>query len=421
MRTIALAALFVAPFSAADEPTNTPHKPLGSHAGGIASVHFSPDGKLVASGGGDKSVRVTDVATGTVVHSWKGPSSFTCVVRFSPDGKTLAAAGYESGTGNAIYRFDVKTGNELPLIAGHATGGVRRLDFTPDGKTLVSAGFDGHVRVWDAPSGKELRSFKADAGTVYGLALSPDGRLAATAGRDGLRVWEVATGREQKHPAMGQHSCVAVAFSPDGKLIASGDGGTVTLWELATGREAATLRGFKGELSYLVFSADGRTLATGSYDKVIRLWDVPAGKLIREAEAHTGWVWGIGLSPDEKQLVSCSVDGTLKLWDMAKLGRPVHTTRKLTEIDAEARWKELSSRDPERAYQAVWALAGDPSRSVPLLAVRLAAARGEGPAASDIERMIRGLDSDEWSEREASSKGLAKVGPHARTLLVRAL
>src|SRR4051812_7840319 len=69
------------------------HKPrtIGTHAGGIASTHFSPDGKWLASGGGDRMIRVWDVAAGREARSFKGPTSFTCAVRFSPDGKLLAA------------------------------------------------------------------------------------------------------------------------------------------------------------------------------------------------------------------------------------------------------------------------------------------------------------------------------------------
>lgn len=420
MRWIALAGLCVAPFAVAESPT-VPGKSLGSHAGGVATVHFSPDGKLVASGGGDKTVRVFNVSTGTERWALAGPSSFTCVVRFSPDGKTLAAAGYESGTGNAIYRYDVVTGKELPPLAGHTTGGVRRLLFTPDGKSLVSAGFDGFLRVWDLVAGKEIRAVKADPGTVYGLALSPDGKLAATAGGEGLRLWDVATGRELRHEAMARHNCVTVAFSPDGKVVASGDNSSVTIWELATGRQAHTLPGFKGEVSYLQFTADGRTLVTSSYDKMIRVWDVRTGTKIREAEAHTGWVWGISLSPDDRQLVSCSVDGQLKLWEMNRFGGTTHTARKLAVGDVEARWKDLANRDAGQGLRAVWDLAGDPSTSLPLLAERLVATRGTAPATSEIERLIAALDSDEWGDRELASRHLATIGAHARPALVQAL
>src|SRR3954465_315867 len=67
---------------------------IGVHQGGIASASFSPDGKFLASGGGDKMIRIWDVSEAKEVRSFAGPSSFTCAVRYSPDGKTLAAAGY---------------------------------------------------------------------------------------------------------------------------------------------------------------------------------------------------------------------------------------------------------------------------------------------------------------------------------------
>src|SRR5262249_58398906 len=121
------------------------------------------EGKRLASGGGDKVVRVWDAATGKEGRALKGSTSFACAVRFSPDGKVLAAAGYEtSGSANPIYRWEVATGKELPPLTGHPSG-VRRILFTPDNKHLISGGFDGVARVWDLASAKELRSLKAHA------------------------------------------------------------------------------------------------------------------------------------------------------------------------------------------------------------------------------------------------------------------
>jgi sugar lactone lactonase YvrE len=415
-------ALALTGLALADE-ANKPRS-IGSHSGGVASVCFSPDGKLLASGGGDQMIRVWDVAAAKEVHAFAGPTSFTCAVRFSPDGKTLAAAGYETSTGNPIYLYDVAAGKEVARLDGHPTGGVRRLAFSPDGKSLLSAGFDGAVRVWDLAGRKQTMLIQVESGTVYCLALSPDGKTLASAGRDGLRLWDLGTGKALPRDQMSRHNCVAVAFSPDGKLVASGDSSTVRLWEAVTGKVVTTLGGYRGELSQIVFSRDGRTLYTSSYDRAVRLWEVRTGRLIHEIEAHSGWVWGLALAPDEKTLASCSVDTKLLCWDLGGLvpaeTNPATRTR-LSARQIETHFGELASSDAGTAYRAVCALAGDPTHSLPLLKKRLAASPGKGPTPAHIARLIRDLDSDEWPVREKASAGLERAGARAVPLLEKAL
>jgi RNA polymerase sigma factor (sigma-70 family) len=291
---------------------------IHGHITGISAVALSPDGKILASSA-TAQVKLWDVATleelaslrrattpprpreQLYAHEWPADT-----LAFSPDGKTLASGSRDK----TVKLWDVATGEELATLRD--TVCVYAVAFCPDGKALASAGgFQpaadipiqdfkaipthpeskefGEAKVWDLATGKARAFHRGDTGRVMSVAFSPDGETLAAGLRDGaIRLWDVATGSERV--CLRENGQVrAVAFSPDGKTLASARGDQVELWDLATGRMRARLQGHAAWVRAVAFSPDG-TLATvsdvPSRDRrqrpdatgEVRLWDAATGR-----------------------------------------------------------------------------------------------------------------------------------------------
>jgi WD40 repeat protein/serine/threonine protein kinase len=319
---------------------------LKGHTHEVRAVAFSPDGKRIVTGSHDKTARVWDAQTGREVAAFKKHEGQVISVAFSPDGKRVVTGSYD----RTARVWDVVTGKELLVLAGTASG-VARLDFyrayragrltellaakghtswvwgvafSPDGKRIATCSEDRTAKVWDAATGKEIRSLTGHTGIVWGVAFSPDGRRIVTGSGDRTaKVWHVATGREVFSLKGHTAAVFGVVFSPDGKRIASGSGdpyrpGEAKLWDAATGQEVLTLKGHAARVRTVAFSPDGRRIVTGSADKTAKVWVADRGQDVLVLHGHTASVTCTAFSADGKRLVSGGADQTARVWDVEK-------------------------------------------------------------------------------------------------------
>ncbi len=287
-----------------------PLRILNGHTAGVSAVAFAGDGKSVVSGGADRTVRLWDPATGQErLRIGDGRHEVGCLAVLPGSGVLLV------GQGVTVRGLDPLSGRELFKLTGH-NDAVRSLAVSADGKRAASGSDDRTLRIWDLERAREVRRFNLHRAGVTGVALSADGKLVLSGSRDGtLRLCEASSGRELRTFAVPRGPVLCVALSPDGQMVYSGHfDTTLRLWEASSGRE---LRRFAGHRQMVGALAVGEgVLVSGSHDQTVRLWDPASGAELAAGQGHTAAVTAVALSSDGKQAASASLDQTVRLWQV---------------------------------------------------------------------------------------------------------
>jgi WD40 repeat protein len=289
---------------------------IAGHKDRVRKLSFSPNGKTLASGSEDGTVKIWDTATWQLVRSIEDRAEKppkVMAVAYSPDGKRLAVG----RAGGALKLYD-DLGKEFIGLGGGQEH-VWDIAFSPDGRYIATARAK-FVDIWNADTGAAVKSLEVSDSQLWCVAFSPDGKWVASGGfeRDVVRLSNVASGTAGL-TLNGFHAFASsLAFFRDGKTIATG-GDFVWLHDATNGQEKAMLRGHNSGSRSLAISADESRLVSAGAAGDVRVWDLGAKKVL-----STYWgspreiLWSIALSPDGRTIVSGSEKGTLKVWDMVR-------------------------------------------------------------------------------------------------------
>lgn len=232
----------------------------------IPSLAITSDGSMLVTGGG--FLKVWELETGKQIRVFKGSTSYTGYINISNDNTILVTENGGRKIGGQIIIWDFKRGKK---IRSRLQTVAIKWVISPDRKTVVGEDRcgDGVIKIWDLMTGAELRTLdNRHAIRVRELFFSPDGKILASSGFDGMKIWDYETGKQIqrvdkfKNVQFHQHldNLHNIIFSPDGKnVLSSGSDGLIQIWDVSTGKNVGTIQG-KNRVSRIAMSSDARTL-----------------------------------------------------------------------------------------------------------------------------------------------------------------
>lgn len=332
---------------------------LPGHTEAVLSIAFSPDGRRLATGSGDATVRLWDIDTETPIQTLRGHTHWILALAWSPDGKRLA-----SGDKNSEIRvWNGDTGKKITKVLKNHSKWITSLcwepfHLNPQCTRFASASKDSTIKVWDGVRGTCLFSLSGHTMCVTCVKWGGEGLIFSSSEDRTIKVWNMMQNGQLVRTLQGHghwvntmalntdyvlrtgpfdHTCQPIDEAnlegarkaaeeryrktkgkrPE-RLVTGSDDYTLYIWEPSSGEKPiARMTGHQAIVNQVNFSPDGLLIASASFDKSIRLWDASTGKFVGMMRGHVGAVYQVCWSGDSRLIGSCSKDSTAKVWDVA--------------------------------------------------------------------------------------------------------
>jgi WD40 repeat protein len=370
--------------------------------GSIFSVTFSPDQKLLATGGMDGQIRIWRVADGHQLLAWQAHGDWIRNVTFSPDGKLIAS----SSNDRTVRIWDWDQMACLQILRGHTdwvwsarfvvwkglmfvvsvssdrTGKVWNLNiskcvftfrepdeimwsvaFSNNGYTLASSSAKS-VKLWNIWTKRCIKIIENDAERIRALAFSPDGKTLVGSDDNSIKIWDVNSGEclDEIEPAANS-SIWSLTYSPDGQQLISAGTDKFQIWDAHNWQPLTTVSELQGRIRSIAYSADRSTVAVGSDEQLVRIWDAKTGRSLKTLHGVSNRIWTIALSPQlasgDVYLASGSDDACIRIWN-AKTGELLRTksghTGRIRSLSFSPSGKLLASASHDRTIK-IWDIA----------------------------------------------------------------
>ncbi|KAI9293834.1 putative notchless protein [Neoconidiobolus thromboides FSU 785] len=354
---------------------------LNGHTEAILTLKFSPDGKYLATGSGDTTIRLWDLATDTPKQCLQGHKSWVLMLEWSPDGNYLASGGMD----NTVIVWDIQNeckkmelkghrkwvsdlawepyhiNSKTPRLASGSKDGTIRVwnpinkttIFTLSGHTssvtcikwgggglnssykkgvIYSASQDRSIKLWCGETGKLITSLDGHAHWVNSLALSTD--FVLRTGPFDHHCRKLETIENAPKVALERYEqCLKDQGIKEEILVSGSDDFTMYLWNpFKNNKPIQRMTGHQKLINQVQFSPDGRYIASASFDKSIKLWDGKTGNFIHNLRSHVQSVYQLAFSSDSRLIISCSKDSTAKIFDLKSSNVKVHLPGHLDEV-----------------------------------------------------------------------------------------